>query len=265
MKFHNLILSLILASFAFSQEPAAQPDAPRPNKKLAIAILDVDLQSIQETSSKALSDLLRTEIIETDRFEVMERGQMDEVMKEQGFQQSGACTDQACIVEMGQVLGVNAMVASSVGRLGKLILINIRMIDIQSSKIVKTISQECRCELENLPLAVRVAARRLADLNVEKELKDLAAVTEQTDNEKKQEALRAQQVAAAQAAQAAAASQAQLKKESGGGGKIVLGALVLGAAGGAVYYLTSKKSDEPGDGTGTPPYEELPAPPIPSR
>lgn len=289
MKVKNFIIPFVLVSFVASQDsttikpaekpgtapvqtapapesaqtpaPAAPAKSPQAPLKHTIAVLDLDLQGIAETAGKALTDLLRTEIVRTEKFEVMERGKMDEIMKEQGFQKSGACTDEACLVEMGQLLGVDAMIAGSIGKLGKLILINLRMIDIQTGKIVKTVSQDCKCELENLPLAIRVAAGKLADLNVDAQVKELNDATEQAGIEKKQEALQAQQAAA----QAAAAAQPQVKKESGGAaGKVVIGVLLLGAAGGAVYAITSAKKDE-GASPGPDLSNQLPDPPIPTR
>src|SRR5690554_432362 len=48
-----------------------------------------------------ITDRLRTEMFNTGKVNVMERSEMQEILKEQGFQHSGVCTDDACLVEMG--------------------------------------------------------------------------------------------------------------------------------------------------------------------
>jgi len=71
-----------------------------------IAVSDVLGKGLPQSQADIISDRLRGELVKTGHFSVMERAQMDEVLKEQGFQQSGACTEQSCIVAMGQMLGV---------------------------------------------------------------------------------------------------------------------------------------------------------------
>ena len=46
-------------------------------------------------------------------FRVIERTEMDNILREQGFQKSGACDDENCLVEVGQLLGVNRMAAAN--------------------------------------------------------------------------------------------------------------------------------------------------------
>ena len=46
--------------------------------------------------------MIRTELINTHRFIVIERAQMDSILKEQGLQQTG-CTDQECAVKAGRL------------------------------------------------------------------------------------------------------------------------------------------------------------------
>ena len=68
---------------------------------------------------------------------VLERGKMDEVLKEQGFQQTGCITSE-CAVEVGRMLGVQQMVAGSIGKVGTVYTVSARIFDVQTGKILKS-------------------------------------------------------------------------------------------------------------------------------
>jgi hypothetical protein len=97
-----------------------------------------------------IADRLRIELFNTGVVSMMERDQMQSILSEQGFQQSGACTDEACMVEMGQLLGVEKLVSGSIGKLGSMFLLNFRTIDVQTAKIVKVVSHDITGGIEDV-------------------------------------------------------------------------------------------------------------------
>ena len=107
----------------------------------SIAVLDLDAKGVAKDEASVLTDKLRGELFQTDRFQVIERSVMHEVLKEQGFQQAG-CTSNECAVEAGQLIGVQYMVAGSIGRIEKTYLISIRLIDVATGKIEKNVQKE---------------------------------------------------------------------------------------------------------------------------
>jgi hypothetical protein len=92
---------------------------------------------------------------------MMERDQMQEILSEQGFQQSGACTDEACMVELGQVLGVERLISGSIGKLGSMFLLNFRAIDVQTAKIIKVVSKDIPGGIEDVVMLLPDIARQL--------------------------------------------------------------------------------------------------------
>jgi len=101
-----------------------------------IAVLDFDARNISAGEVATLTDRFRDELIKTNQFIVIERDKMEEVLKEQGFQQSG-CTSDECVVEVGQLIGVEQMVGGSIGKVGNVYSVSARMIDIESGTISK--------------------------------------------------------------------------------------------------------------------------------
>jgi hypothetical protein len=133
---------LLLSTVLFSTQ--AQPD------KIRVAVNDLQPNGIDSSAARVISDRLRAEMVNTGLYTVMERGEMETILEEQGFQQSGACDDQACLVEVGQLLGVDRMLAGSIGKLGNLHTISLRMIDIKTGEILYTVNEDCPCPVERV-------------------------------------------------------------------------------------------------------------------
>lgn len=119
-------------------------------KKPLIALNNLLAQGITEHEAVTLTDVLRNELINTGKFQVMERGQMEEILKEQAFQMSGTCDEAACLVEMGQLLGIEQLFAGTIGMVGRAYSINVRIISVQTGKILKSVSHSYSGPIENL-------------------------------------------------------------------------------------------------------------------
>lgn len=132
------VLALIISCQLSAQE-----------KRLTIAVNELQGEGIESAAARIITDRFRTELFNTQSFIVLERGQMENVLKEQGFQQSG-CTSDECVVEVGQLLGVTHMIAGTIGKLGKTYTINVRMIDIATGQIAYTANADCMCQIDDL-------------------------------------------------------------------------------------------------------------------
>ena len=84
---------------------------------MAVAILDLEGRGISEMEAQTLTDRMRSELVNTGAVTIVERSQMQEILEEQGFQQTG-CTSDECAVEVGKLLGVQNMITGSIGKIG---------------------------------------------------------------------------------------------------------------------------------------------------
>ena len=141
------IIAMVLFTVLISA--AENPTVVPPSKPL-IAVHTLEGRGIDENEAATLTDVLRDKLVKTESYEVMERGQMETILQEQAFQQSGACTDQECIVEMGQILGIEQIVAGSIGKVGSAYSINIRIISVRTGKITRSVSHSYTGPIENL-------------------------------------------------------------------------------------------------------------------
>lgn len=101
-----------------------------------IAVWDLDANGVDSTLTRVVADQITSNLLQRGRFTVLERRKMSEVLAEQGFQNSGACDNQGCLVEVGKLLGVDAIVAGTVSKIMNLYIANVRLIDVQSGRII---------------------------------------------------------------------------------------------------------------------------------
>lgn len=137
MKFITKLKILILASI-ISQVSAQK----------AVAVIDFEPINISAGEALALTERFRTEIQSQDNINVyIDRSSMESVLIEQGFQQTG-CSSNECAVEMGQMLGAQEIIVGSVGLIGTTYSINVRSIEVESGKILRTASRDFRGEID---------------------------------------------------------------------------------------------------------------------
>ena len=104
-----------------------------------IAVSDLDGSEVSSSEIKALTERLRSELLMTKHFKVLERDIMEEILKEQGFQQSG-CTTNECVVQIGQLVNVEKIVAGTINKIGNTFSSSVRIIDITTGSIDKIVS-----------------------------------------------------------------------------------------------------------------------------
>jgi TolB-like protein len=115
-----------------------------------VAVLPFTAQSLTPDARDGLSANLASELLRTGKFRVMERSQMDVILKEQGFQQSGACSGDQCAVEMGKLLAVDAMVLGTVAKVGETYTLNARLVNVQSGEVMQSVSRNSRANVDVL-------------------------------------------------------------------------------------------------------------------
>ena len=98
---------------------------------------------------KIYSDRLEQELFITKKYTLVEREMMNTVLKEQGFQQSGCTTDE-CAVQIGQLLGVQQLISGSIGKIGDIYSISIKIIDIETAEIINREVYDCPCKPDEL-------------------------------------------------------------------------------------------------------------------
>jgi formylglycine-generating enzyme required for sulfatase activity len=102
-----------------------------------VAVMDLIPQGSRPEEALAVTNQLRTQLLKTGKFTLVDRSQMDEILKEQAFQQTG-CTSEECAVQVGQILGVRKIVSGSVTKLSDQVWqVSLLMLDVESAKTLR--------------------------------------------------------------------------------------------------------------------------------
>jgi len=144
---------------------------------MAIAIVELDALGVARPEAQALSDRLRYELHSSGSFTVIERALMDQILKEQDFQQTG-CVSTECIVEVGKILAVENMLGGSISKVGSTYSVSVRLVSVETGEIVGSAQKDFHDEIDYLltdgmaivanDLITSIGAKRLRQLTVAK-------------------------------------------------------------------------------------------------
>ncbi len=127
-------------------------------QKTTISVMDLNTSSgLSQKELSLLTDKLLNSLVEYRVYDVVERSKRDEILKEQGFQMTGACNEASCLVEVGQLLGAQKMIGGTIGKLGAIYVVELRMIDIQTGGIDLSFSRNYG-KISDLLTAMKEAA-----------------------------------------------------------------------------------------------------------
>ncbi|MAR18040.1 MAG: hypothetical protein CML44_01555 [Rhodobacteraceae bacterium] len=195
-----------------------QVNAQTTQGKQTVALLEFEGRGISQLEAKTLTDRLMSEMVNTDAVIMVERNQMEEILNEQGFQQSG-CTSSECAAEVGALLGVQNMVSGAFGKLGSSYTIDAKMFSVETGATIRTVSKTYKGPVDNLLTVIEVVGWEIVGLKAPQNKIDILAAADP--------ALSAN------------------TKQSGGGGKtlrrLMWTTLLLG--GGAAAYLAATVED----------------------
>ncbi|MCX5908889.1 MAG: hypothetical protein NTY64_17370 [Deltaproteobacteria bacterium] len=110
-----------VAQAQVTQPPASAPASRITHKgpKLRVGIVDFANKTSYGAArlGTSASDILTTELFKTGAFILVERAQLNQVLKEQGLGQTGAVNPETA-AQAGKVLGLNAIVTGSISQFG---------------------------------------------------------------------------------------------------------------------------------------------------
>ena len=121
---------LLLFFFVFTSiilNPAFSQEKPR------IAVLPFSALEVSEAEARVISSLFETALVKTEVYNVLEQNQISEILDAQAFSLSG-CTDDACAVEVGELLSAELIVLGEISSVGGRYIANAKIIDVELGK-----------------------------------------------------------------------------------------------------------------------------------
>ncbi len=119
------VFGMIALPFLVTAATAAQ--------KQRVAILNFRANNTAKAYADVVRDILEVHLYKTNTFDIIERNQIDVILKEQGLEDK-YCSDAGCAVRIGKILSVDKVVIGSVNRVGKF-TITIKFVDVREGLV----------------------------------------------------------------------------------------------------------------------------------
>ena len=153
----------VTSSIATPAAPMVGASPSASQAKPTVAVLDFSANNASASDAAMVSELIRTAVVRTGKYSVIEKNNMNMVLAEQAFQRTG-CTDETCAVKLGKVLNARKVIVGSYGMLEGNRLINARLVDVETGKIDS--SESLRVDkVENVDRAVGDLVAKLTGAN----------------------------------------------------------------------------------------------------
>lgn len=100
-----------------------------------VAVLAFETVGDDAKLGEGAAEILRTTLVETGRYTIVERGMLKQVLEEQRLNLSGV-VDQKEAAGIGKILGAQLVAVGSVVRLGENYTLNIRFVNVETGEVV---------------------------------------------------------------------------------------------------------------------------------
>lgn len=165
MKLKFAILWLLLSSIALAQTP---------RKKPLTAVLEFTIGAgVTKQEAQTLNSKFQSSVIKTQKFEVLERGKMEEILKAQDFMMSDNCNSNECAVQVGQLLASEKIIIGDIGKVGKTYSVSVSLVDVTTGKREKTEDEQFTGELDGLFIVLDRLAQKIAGTYIDPNAKPL--------------------------------------------------------------------------------------------
>jgi hypothetical protein len=153
--------SVYLLAAGMLPVPAAYAQARADGKKYILGVMNLDAKGVSQVEAEVLSEKLRSHILQTVvspkylamknsvAYEMVERTQMDKIFDQFNIQNTG-CVSDSCAVELGKMLGTDRIIIGQVGLVGKTYSVSARIVDVESSKTLRTADRQYRGSIDDL-------------------------------------------------------------------------------------------------------------------
>jgi len=144
------LIFALAANSCFWLSPALAQQEAAPAKTL-VAILDFELTEKVPAELRApLTERLRKQVFDSEKYTVVNRAEMDNVLKEQGLSCSDLTTKQ-CQIEFGRILQVEKLITGGISKAEDSYFLTVQITDVESAKVEKLEDATCKnCGVDQL-------------------------------------------------------------------------------------------------------------------
>ena len=141
--FFAVLLSPLWIAAITAAEPAAEA-------KQRLAVLDFSTgEGLKPDDGQTLAMFVRSAVVQTGKFDVMDRQQIKQVLDEQKFQEV-VCDDAKCMIKAGKILTVNRVMGGRIAKLGSVWTVVLNLVDVEAAKLINSQALPCDGPIESL-------------------------------------------------------------------------------------------------------------------
>jgi len=133
-KFDPVPVNAVLAKKLEPATPLLAASRSGGKATMNVAVAEFKAEGVGTSDAAVVADILRGELVKSGKFNVIDRQNMDKIMAEHAFQQTG-CTDQECAVKLGRLLNVQRLIVGSFGKLIGSYVVNISVVDVETGTV----------------------------------------------------------------------------------------------------------------------------------
>ncbi len=164
------VLFFIPAGYLVCQEKsvpaAAQEETDQTMLRDNVAVLDFSGKNVSSEDASIFSDMVRSDMVKLNKVNVIDKTNMDKLLAESKFQQTGATTT-ADAVKLGKILNVQKVVMGS-PKMENNFYVNANYVDIETAKIEKSEMLQCKELGELMNVADELTTNLLSPAKVSK-------------------------------------------------------------------------------------------------
>ncbi len=127
--------------------------------KVSLAVADFNAVEVSSGDAVVAADLLRSALVQGGAFNLVEKANMEKILAEQAFQQTG-CTTQECAVKLGKVLNVTYLAVGTFTKTMGEYFLSVRVVEVESARVVYTDEASAKA-IGELREGIRGLAQRL--------------------------------------------------------------------------------------------------------
>lgn len=130
------------------------------NPKMAVISFDANDEALNQ---QELTELLRIEIAKHDKYEMIDRYEIAEMLNASDITAS-ECFSKTCLSKAGEVLGVNYSLSGSADKLGEALFIRLRFVNIKTKTIEKEVVREFLYIPEKINTMISICVNQLLEI-----------------------------------------------------------------------------------------------------
>ena len=129
--------------------------------KTTISVYGLKSIGIPQSLASSLQEHLESNLLRYEQYDVMSRNNIDVVLKESRFQQTGACSEEDCLIEAGNILGVEKIITGTISMVGSTYNVVLKMIDVGTAKLESSVNQKHCGSIDTLLDVIEISLHTL--------------------------------------------------------------------------------------------------------